>query len=79
MTGKMTLADVAAGDTAVIVGVEGGKALTDRLKALGIRRGTKLTKVSNSFARGPVVVRHGQAQTALGSGICAKILVEIAS
>ena len=77
MSKHMSLFEIPPGDTATIIEVHGDKILHDRLKALGIRLGTKVTKVSNSFARGPVVVQHGQTQTALGSGICRKIVLEV--
>jgi Fe2+ transport system protein FeoA len=77
MTDKRTaLADVPAGETVRVFSIEGGRGIHDRLQAIGIRAGIKLTKVSDSFAHGPIVIRHGQTQTALGRGICQKILVE---
>lgn len=73
---RLALADVAAGETVLVCAIEGGHGIHDRLQAIGIRAGVKVTKVTDSFAHGPIVVQHGQTQTALGRGICQKILVE---
>lgn len=72
----LALTDVPAGQTVRVCAIEGGQGVRGRLLSLGIRAGVKVTKVSESFARGPIVIRHGQMQTALGRGICQKILVE---
>jgi len=74
MTVPLTEVDV--GNTVTVVDLRGGKGLNERLQALGIRCGTQITKISDSFAHGPIVLRHGDARTALGRGICHKILVE---
>ncbi len=73
---RVALADVPAGETVRVCEIEGGHGIHDRLLALGIRAGVKVTKVSDMFTHGPVVIKHGQTQTALGRGICQKILVE---
>ena len=72
----IALADVPAGETVRVCAIEGSHGIHDRLLALGIRAGVNVTKISDSFAHGPIVVKHGQTQTALGRGICQKILVE---
>lgn len=73
---RLALADVSAGDTVRVCAIEGGHGIHDRLLALGIRTGVNVTKISDLFASGPIVIQHGQTQTALGRGICQKIIVE---
>jgi len=77
MADHIPLSEVNCGLTVTVVDILGGQHMSDRLQAMGIRRGAKLTKMSNMFAKGPVVIRHGQTQTALGRGICHKILCEV--
>ena len=72
----LALTDVPAGKMFRVCAIEGGSGVQGRLLALGIRAGVNVMKISESFARGPIVIRHGQTQTALGRGICQKILVE---
>lgn len=74
---RVALADVPAGETVRVCAIEGGHVIHDRLLALGIRAGVRVTKVSNLFTHGPIVITHGQTQTALGRGICLKIFVEV--
>ena len=51
--------------------------LTDRLHSLGVRPGKRITKVSGMFMRGPVTLKVGQAQYAIGYRMAGKILVEV--
>ena len=76
---QVPLSAVQVGQPATVVSVEGGRALHDRLRALGIREGAVVVKMSESLGHGPVVVRHGRNQTALGYKICQKIIVTAAT
>ena len=77
MPNGIPLTAVSVGQTGVVETIEGGRHLHDRLRALGIRPGSQITKISGAFWNGPIVVQHGRAQTALGNGICQKIIVEV--
>lgn len=79
MNEPMALTEVADGTPVTVVEISGGRVLHDRLRSLGIRVGTHLVKVSASLGHGPLVVRHGRAQTALGYSICQKVIVATAS
>lgn len=76
MEKQMSLTDVADNQLVSVVEVQGGHALRGRLQALGIRPGVRISKIAQSLGNGPLVVRTGQSQTALGRGICACIFVE---
>ncbi len=78
MPDVMPLTSLPVGQTGIVKTIDGGSHLHDRLRALGIRTGSAVTKISGAFGNGPVVVQHGRSQTALGNGICRKILVETA-
>jgi len=77
MPREIPLTEVPNGEMVLVKSVAGGEGVHDRLRALGIRPGVRITKVSGLFGRGPTVVRQGQTQTALGHGISVKILVEV--
>lgn len=49
----------------------------NRLNALGIRPGKRITKVSSMLMRGPVTIQLGTAQVALGFGMANKVIVEL--
>jgi Fe2+ transport system protein FeoA len=51
--------------------------LADRLHALGVRPGKRITKVSGMFMRGPITLQVGQSQLAIGYRMAGKILVEV--
>ena len=77
MVQRIPLTDVESGETATVVEILGGMEMQNRLRALGIRNGVKVTKVSGAFARGPVVLQVGGTQAALGFGVSYKVIVEV--
>ena len=74
--GQLTLAEMRTGQTGTVVGVLGGPGLIRRLDGLGIRPGKKVTKLSSTLFRGPVMLRVNNTQVAVGFGMARKILVE---
>ena len=76
---RVTLAQMQTGQRGKIVEVEGGYGLARRLDGLGIRVGKEVTKISAQWMRGPVLLRQGNTQTALGFGMASKVLVELKS
>jgi ferrous iron transport protein A len=74
---QIPLSQMPAGQSAIVVQIHGGHGLMRRLGSLGIRRGQRITKVSSMLMRGPVTIRVGNSQVAIGFGIANKILVEL--
>jgi ferrous iron transport protein A len=74
---QLTLAEMKTGQTGTVVGVLGGHGLIQRLDALGIRPGKKVTKISSTLFHGPVTLRVNNAQVAVGFGMAKKIIVEV--
>lgn len=69
------LVNLASGETGVVGNIIGGRGVINRLYALGIIPGKKITKISAMMMRGPVVVRVGSAEIALGFGMANKIII----
>jgi ferrous iron transport protein A len=74
---QITLRQMRPGQSGIVVHIEGGHGLVNRLNALGIRPGKKITKVSSMLMRGPVIVQLGNAKVAIGFGMANKIIVEL--
>ena len=74
---QLTLAQMTIGQSGVVVEIQGGHGLVNRLSALGIRPGQKVAKVGSMFMRGPVTVQVGNAQLAIGFGMARRIIVEL--
>lgn len=74
---QLTLAQMKAGQSGTIIAISGGRGLTHRLEALGIRPGIKATKISSALFRGPVTLRTDHTQLAIGFGMARRIVVEI--
>jgi ferrous iron transport protein A len=74
---QLTLAEMRTGQIGTVVGVLGGHGLIQRLDALGIRPGKKVTKLSSTLFRGPVTLRVNNSRVAVGFGMARKIIVEV--
>jgi ferrous iron transport protein A len=73
----VTAAQMAAGQSGVVVRVDGGHMLLSRLEALGIRPGKRIRKVSSGFMRGPSVVEVGGCDIAIGFGMANRIFAKM--
>ena len=73
---QVPLTRLNVGQSGVVVQVQGGLGLANRLSAIGIRPGKKITKVSSMLMRGPVTVYVDRAQVAIGFGMARRIIVE---
>lgn len=65
------------GEEGEIVRIDGGEGMVKRLWVLGIIPGKKIEKVSSIIGRGPVVIRLGRQEIALGRGVAQKVLVRV--
>jgi ferrous iron transport protein A len=65
------------GQSGVVVDVKGGRNMVERLAALGIRPGKRITKVSSMLLGGPVTVEVDRAQVAIGLQMASRILVDV--
>ena len=72
-----SLTDMTAGQSGKVVRVDGGHGLQSRLEAMGIRPGVKITKISGQIMRGPVIVKAGTTQVAIGFGMASRVIVDI--
>jgi ferrous iron transport protein A len=70
------LTQLKAGSRGLVVSLEGGHGMKKRLESLGIRPGVHVTKVSNQFMRGPVIVRIGNTQVAIGFGMARRVMID---
>ena len=74
---QITLRQMQAGQSGIVAQIQGGHGLINRLSALGIRPGKKITKVGSMFMRGPVTVQLDGTQVAIGFGMANKVIVEL--
>jgi len=74
---QITLVRMQTGQSGIVVQIQGGYGLVNRLSALGIRPGKRITKISSMFMRGPVTIQVDRAQVAIGFGMASRIIVEL--
>ena len=72
----ITLVQMRRGQRGTVLQIRGGRGLVNRLNALGILPGKKITKVSAMLMRGPVTAEVDRAQIAIGFGMANKIIVK---
>ena len=73
----VTLRQMGAGQSGKVAEIQGGQGLINRLNALGIRPGKRITKVSSMLMQGPVTIQSGSTRMAVGFGMAQKIIVEL--
>jgi len=74
---QIPLKQMNAGQGGTVVQIQGGRSMINRLSALGIRPGQRVTMVSSMLMRGPVTIQVGTAQVAIGFGMANRIIVEL--
>jgi ferrous iron transport protein A len=74
---NVPLSRMEAGQSGLVVEVQGGQGMINRLSALGIRPGKRVTKVSSMFMRGPITVQVGNGRVAIGFGMAKRIVVNL--
>jgi ferrous iron transport protein A len=73
----VTLNDLPVGKEGIVMVVNGGHGLVQKLDAMGIRVGKELIKVSRQWMKGPVIRRSGNTEIAIGNGMAKRIMVNI--
>jgi len=73
----LDLTQLKEGESGVVEEIQGGFGLTRRLESLGLRAGKKVTKVSSQLMRGPITIRIGNSQIAIGFGMAKKIILRV--
>jgi len=73
---QVTLAQLKTGQSGTVVEIQGGRRMVDRLNALGIIPGKKITKTSSMLMRGPVTVEVDRAEVAIGFGMANRVVVK---
>ncbi len=73
---RLELPELPDGESARIVGVEGGREAAGRLESMGIIVGSTILKKSSALNGGPIVVESGGTNLAIGRGMASKVLVE---
>ncbi|MBU1617536.1 MAG: ferrous iron transport protein A [Candidatus Margulisbacteria bacterium] len=65
------------GESGVVQEIRGGGELKNRLAALGLRVALNVTRVSGMIFLGPITVKVGHTQIALGHGMAGKVILEV--
>ena len=74
---RVDLTQLKPDQTGTIVELCGGQGFIKRICALGIKEGKEIQKVSSQVWQGPITVKVGSFQAAIGFGMAKKIIVEV--
>ena len=74
---QIALTRMQTGQSGIVVQIQGGHGLVNRLSALGVRTGKRITKVSSMFIRGPVTIQIDTAQVAIGFGMAKRVIIRL--
>ena len=79
MTGEreIPLTRMQTGQSGMVIQIQGGIGLVNRLAAFNIRPGKKITKVSSMLMWGPVTIEVDRTQMAIGFGMANRVIVEL--
>ncbi|MEA3500863.1 MAG: FeoA family protein [Candidatus Marinimicrobia bacterium] len=72
----MNLKEIKIGKKVRIIKLAGGIMFKKRAEALGMRVGSLVEKRSAQFMNGPITIKIGNTDFALGIGMAEKIIVE---
>ncbi|MDI6786477.1 MAG: FeoA family protein [bacterium] len=74
---EVSLSDMKADQSGVVAKLHGGQAMVSKLATLGVRVGEEIKKISQQIMRGPVLIKVGKGQVAIGHGMARKITIKI--
>lgn len=77
MPNRVLLIDMHARQEGAVLEILGGIGIQKRLKAIGIRPGVNIVRISEASKRGPVIVQVAGTQIALGFGMSNKITIGV--
>lgn len=70
----MNLAAKPSGETALVIGMAGGRQARARLESMGLVPGAEV-EVLNNGGRGPLLISLGEGRITLGRGVAEHVLV----
>ena len=76
---QVSLEKLRAGQSGLVLSIDGGRGMGMRLSTLGIIPGKKITKISSQLMRGPVMIEVDRTRVAIGYGMARRIMVQLIS
>jgi ferrous iron transport protein A len=76
---QVTLTQMRAGQSGIVIRIDGGHGMVNRLSTMGIIPGKKIAKITSMLMRGPVTVEVDRTQIALGFGMAKRVMVQLAN
>ena len=74
---QITLVRMRPMQSGIVAQIQGGYGLVNRLSALGIIPGKRITKISSMLMRGPVTIEVDRVQVAIGFGMAKRVIVAL--
>ena len=74
---KVSLTRMNSGSSGKVSEIQGGHGMANRLSAIGIIPGKRITKIGSMLMKGPITIEIDRAKIAIGFGMASGILVEL--
>ena len=74
---ELTLLELKKGKKAHVIGCDGGRGISNKLNAMGVRPGKEIKKISDTFIGGPITIKVGNSNIAIGRGMASRIYLEV--
>ncbi|HDR04511.1 MAG TPA: ferrous iron transport protein A [Candidatus Marinimicrobia bacterium] len=75
--GEIPLNKMRQGQKGIISHIDGGHHFNQKIEAMGLHLGVSLEIISAQLMHGPVTVRVGSTQAAIGFGMAGKIYIKL--
>jgi ferrous iron transport protein A len=72
----MSIVDLKKGESALVLGMHGGWGMRRRLEAMGLYPGVMLKKISDQIFGGPIIIKVGHTEFAIGRHMARRIFVQ---
>jgi ferrous iron transport protein A len=72
----MSIVDLKKGESALVLGMHGGWGMRRRLEAMGLYPGVMLKKISDQIFGGPIIIKVGNTEFAIGRNMARRIFVQ---
>jgi ferrous iron transport protein A len=72
----MMLSEFPVGETGLLTKISGGYGLKQKLDAMGLQIGKEIKVTSRQWGHGPVIIKYGNTEIAIGYGMAKQILIE---
>jgi Fe2+ transport system protein FeoA len=70
------LSEFPVGQSGILKGISGGNGLRQKFDEMGMQIGKEIKVTSRQWGHGPVIIKYGNTEIAIGHGMAEQVLIE---